>query len=769
VKLWLFKVNVTITIFVAMVILIGSTTITSDPLDTTMVSIHPLSQTNLSGGFFTIDVFCTPIQPIKAFELKLSFDASLIQANSVNEGNIFDGYTTFFNGGIIDNAAGTIFNVYGLILGPGTVYNPGNLVTISFTAKSTIGNSILDLYDVGVTNEIEYIPIVVNDGSVTIIGTNNPPNTPNNPNPQDDATNIDINTDLSWTCNDPDDDPLTYNIYLEANDPTPDIIVSQNQTATTYNPTTMNSNTHYYWTIIAKDNQGQTTTGPTWDFTTGSQTNNPPYNPFTLSGPSTRVVDQSGTYNTIAIDPDGDQVQYRFDWDADNSHDYSSWTTLSSSGYIRSLSHSWSKASTYVVKVQARDAYGAASEWSNGFTVIVTEPSAPPNQPTLSYPLPESPQPTKSSGEYNEKNNPPKQPGTPIGPKSVETGVEYNFTISTIDENQIRYLFDWGDGNYSNWSEYVDSNTSVLMSHIWNLTGTYELRGIAQDEKGFNSTWSSPLNIIVSNAYLEEMLAIDAGGPYNTSINQSITFDASDTYDPNNVIIFYKWYFGDGETGAGIHPVHVYKNPGDYNVTLVVIDSNGNIYNTSTLITVSSVVVSNQSEKKGGVPIDLDNIAIGLTMILFVCLAIFLRGDTKIIMSNHIDPMFLKWKIWYLQNETNKIDAKNKEFKKVNTQNIDLIEFSIELKNKYNDKIQTRYNSIKSLIDSGVTSKSEEKKFLDGFDKIYKEEKTEKSIVIEEEIDKIHAEKKDDETLEDINIHSKIDPQSLSNSKKDPK
>ncbi len=137
--------------------------------DTTTVSIDPPSQTVSPGETFTVDVYCVPSQPIKSFELKLAFDPLLLQANSVIEGNIFDGYNTSFNPGTINNTTGNIVDVYGLIIGPGNVSDPGTFATISFTATPVLGNSILDLYDVGVTNETGYVSITVNDGSVTVM------------------------------------------------------------------------------------------------------------------------------------------------------------------------------------------------------------------------------------------------------------------------------------------------------------------------------------------------------------------------------------------------------------------------------------------------------------------------------------------------------------------------------------------------------------------------------------------------------------------------
>ena len=123
-----------------------------DPGDTS-VFVNPSNQIVSFQDSFSISINCNPAQPIKSFEFKLSFDETIIEADSVSEGDIFNGYSTYFNSGIINNSDGTIINVYGLILGPGNVSSPGSFATINFTAKSNSGISSLNLYDVGVTNE----------------------------------------------------------------------------------------------------------------------------------------------------------------------------------------------------------------------------------------------------------------------------------------------------------------------------------------------------------------------------------------------------------------------------------------------------------------------------------------------------------------------------------------------------------------------------------------------------------------------------------------
>jgi hypothetical protein len=67
----------------------------------------------------------------------------------------------------------------------------------------------------------------------------------------------------------------------------------------------------------------------------------------------------------------------------------------------------------------------------------------------------------------------------------------------------------------------------------------------------------------------------DAGGPYSGDAGVPIHFDASASHDPNGSIVLYEWDFGDGTTGTGVAPTHIYAVDGEYNVTLCVTDNDG--------------------------------------------------------------------------------------------------------------------------------------------------------------------------------------------------
>jgi hypothetical protein len=60
-------------------------------------------------------------------------------------------------------------------------------------------------------------------------------------------------------------------------------------------------------------------------------------------------------------------------------------------------------------------------------------------------------------------------------------------------------------------------------------------------------------------------------------VGTTVTFNAGCSYDSDGTIVSYQWDFGDGTTGSGPTPTHVYSASAAYSVTLTVVDNDGNI------------------------------------------------------------------------------------------------------------------------------------------------------------------------------------------------
>jgi len=195
---------------------------------------------------------------------------------------------------------------------------------------------------------------------------NNPPNTPSDPNPINGANHVSINTDLSWTCSDPDGDPLTYDVYFGTNSNPP--IVQSNWSSTSYDQGIMSCGITYFWKIIAWDDQSSSTSGPIWSFTT--KINQPP-NPPTITGPHYGKINTEYTYIFGPFtEPDGDSIYCYCDWGDGTPSD---WFGPYSSGETVNASHMWTEPGTYSIQVKLRDINGLESDWSEPFSIEIIQ------------------------------------------------------------------------------------------------------------------------------------------------------------------------------------------------------------------------------------------------------------------------------------------------------------------------------------------------------------------------------------------------------------
>jgi hypothetical protein len=99
-----------------------------------------------------------------------------------------------------------------------------------------------------------------------------------------------------------------------------------------------------------------------------------------------------------------------------------------------------------------------------------------------------------------EGNLPPEKPSTPIGPdySILLPRINYEFHSSAIDpdyNDQVSFLYDWGDGCQDGWYGPVNSGEECIAEHIYLHIGTYNIICKAKDLQNVETEWSDPLTI----------------------------------------------------------------------------------------------------------------------------------------------------------------------------------------------------------------------------------------------------------------------------------
>jgi len=93
----------------------------------------------------------------------------------------------------------------------------------------------------------------------------------------------------------------------------------------------------------------------------------------------------------------------------------------------------------------------------------------------------------------------PNTPNEPDGPNQGEPNIEYTYSTSTTDNegDGVYYLFDWDDGEYSEWLGPYTSGEIIEENHIWTEKGKYFVKVKAKDTEDHESPWSEPLTVTI--------------------------------------------------------------------------------------------------------------------------------------------------------------------------------------------------------------------------------------------------------------------------------
>jgi len=122
---------------------------------------------------------------------------------------------------------------------------------------------------------------------------------------------------------------------------------------------------------------------------------------------------------------------------------------------------------------------------------------------------------------------------------------------------------------------------TTTLKFTWNTTdiaeGNYTIRAEASAVVGEGDTADNTYvdGIVTITLPLKAPLASFTYTPADPAVGETVTFDASASYDPDGTIVSYSWDFGDGASGSGITTTHVYAAGGTYTVALTAIDNEG--------------------------------------------------------------------------------------------------------------------------------------------------------------------------------------------------
>ena len=132
--------------------------------------------------------------------------------------------------------------------------------------------------------------------------------------------------------------------------------------------------------------------------------------------------------------------------------------------------------------MRAKDVHGVSSGWSAPLTIVTGQA--------------------------------PNTPAAPSGPDRGGLASSHSFSASStdLDGDQVALKFDWGDGTGSGWTPFVDSASSVNMSHSWSSEGTFQVKAQSKDSYGAESGWSAGHGITIIEGYHQnETLSLPAG------------------------------------------------------------------------------------------------------------------------------------------------------------------------------------------------------------------------------------------------------------------
>jgi PKD repeat protein len=251
-------------------------------------------------------------------------------------------------------------------------------------------------------------------------------------------------------------------------------------------------------------------------------------------GPYSAIAAQDITFTGTGTDADGDPLAYAWDF-GDGSK-----------GSGAQPSHAFASEGTFTITLTVTDGRGGSAVATT--TAAIAPPPPPPNQ------LPQA---------------------VAGGPYAAVLGNAIAFSGSASsdpDGDSLAYAWDFGDGSKA---------TGPTPSHTYATSGPFTVTLTVDDGRGGTSAATATATISAPPPVNRAPTA-NAGGAYAALTGAAVNFNGTGSADPDGDALTYAWTFGDGATGTGATPSHVYKSPGTFTIGLTVGDGRGGTNSAST-------------------------------------------------------------------------------------------------------------------------------------------------------------------------------------------
>ena len=158
-------------------------------------------------------------------------------------------------------------------------------------------------------------------------------------------------------------------------------------------------------------------------------------------------------YFVIPVDPNGDEYFAQWNWSDGYITD---WLGPYASGQTTSASHNWTDAGVYEIRVKLKNSTGTESNWSEPHTITIINSGPPPEKPIIDGP------------SWGIKN----------------TNYTFCMTWTNPESDNFYFMWNWGDGNISEWLGPYSAGHTICSNHSWSQKGTYAILVKLKDEHG---------------------------------------------------------------------------------------------------------------------------------------------------------------------------------------------------------------------------------------------------------------------------------------------